>query len=347
MNIKPKLVCCAIAAIGSLNILGAPAAAAADTYQVQQTWKLGGDGGWDYLKVDEAAHLLYITRGNRVMVVDLQSGKLLGEITGLQGVHGVALDSNGKYGYISDGAAGAIRVFDRATRQLVTTVPVGQGPDAIVFEPTHKYVMSFNGRSKDASVVDTATNKLIATIPLPGRPEFAAPDGKGNVFLNIEDKNEVARIDANTLKITATWPVAPCESPSGFAIDPANQRLFSVCDGKIMAVTDAESGKVVATAAIGQGPDAAAFDRKRSLAFSSNGQDGTLTIIHQDSPDKYSVLQTVETKRGARTMALDESTGKVYLVTADFGPRPPATADNPRPRPAILPGSFVVLVVGK
>jgi YVTN family beta-propeller protein len=323
----------------------AAAAAAGATYHVETTWSLGGDGGWDYLTVDGSAHLLYITRGNRVMVVDLGSGKLLGEIAGLQGVHGVALDADGKYGYISDGGAGVVRVFDRGSRQVVASVPVGKGPDAIVFEPTKKYVFSLNGRSGDASVVDTASNKLVATIPLPGRPEFAAVDGKGSVFVNIEDKSELVRIDANILKITGTWPLAPCESPSGLAIDAANRRLFSVCDGKVMAVTDADSGKVVATPAIGLGPDAAGFDAKRGLAFSSNGQDGTLTIVDQDSPDKYSVLQTVTTKKGARTMALDATTGKVYVVTADFGPRPAATAENPRPRPPILPGTFSVIVV--
>ncbi len=322
-----------------------PAALAADAnYHVEQTWKLGGDGGWDYLTVDAQAHLLYITRGNRVMVVDVTTGKLVGEIPGFQGIHGVALDADGKFGYVSDGRGGAVRVFDRGSRQLVASIPVGKGPDAILFEPTKKYVLSMNGGSNDVSVVDTASNKVVATIPLPGRPEFAATDGKGAVFLNIEDKNELARIDVNTLKVTATWPLAPCESPSGLAIDAAKRRLFSVCDGKIMAVTDADSGKVVATPTVGEGPDAAAFHG--GLAFSSNGQDGTLTVVRQDSADKYTVSQTVSTKKGARTMALDESTGKVYLVTADFGPRPAATTENPRPRPAILPGTFSVIVVG-
>jgi len=346
MDLKLKLFGCIALAIATITSANVIPASAADTYQVQQTWKLGGDGGWDYLKVDEPAHLLYITRGNRVMVVDVQTGKLLDEINGFQGVHGVALDTTGKYGYISDGSAGMVRVFDRTTRQVVASVPVGQNPDAILFEPTHKYVFAMNGRSKDASVVDAATNKVIATIPLPGKPEFAATDGKGNVFVNIQDKNELQRIDANSLKVTATWPLAPCESPSGLAIDRASHRLFSVCDGKVMAVTNAETGKVVATPAIGDGPDAAGFDSQRKLAFSSNGE-GNLTILHQDSPDQYSLVQTVNTKRGTRTMALDESTGKVYLVTGDFGPRPNPTADNPRPRPAILPGTFSVLVVGK
>jgi YVTN family beta-propeller protein len=320
---------------------------AADTYTVADTWSLGGDGGWDYLTIDPVAHLLYITRGNRVMVVDVQTGKLAAEIPGFEGIHGVALDSDGKYGYVSDGRANMVRVFDRGTRQIVASIPVDQGPDSIVFEPVHKYVFSMNGRGKSASVIDTATNKVIATIPLPGRPEAAAADGKGAIFVNIEDKSELARIDAATLKVTATWSLAPCDGPSGFAIDPVHRRAFSVCDGKKMVVTDIDSGKVVATPAIGEGPDAAGFDPGTGLVYSSNGQDGTLTILHQDSPDTYSLVATVPTKRGARTMALDPSTGKVYLVTADFGPRPAPTPANPRPWPTILPGTFAVLVVGK
>ncbi len=325
----------------------APPLRAADAYKVEATWTLGGDGGWDYLAVDPAAHILYITRGNRVMVVDLQSGKLAAEIPGFEGIHGVALDAVGKYGYVSDGRANMVRVFDRGTRRVVASIPVDKGPDAIVFEPVHQYAVSLNGHGNDASVIDAATNKLIATIPLPGRPEFAQADGKGAVFVNIEDKSELVRIDAAALKVTATWPLAPCDGPSGLAIDPAHRRTFSVCDAKTMVVADIDSGKIVATPAIGDGPDAAGFDAQRGLAFSSNGQSGTLTILHQDSPDKYSLVATVPTKRGARTMALDPSTGKVYLVTADFGPRPAPTPANPRPWPTILPGTFSVIVVGK
>jgi YVTN family beta-propeller protein len=334
--------------ISIVGMMGSPmlGAEAPSTYHVEQTWKLGGDGGWDYLTVDAAAHLLYITRGNRVMVVDLQNGKLMEEIPGFQGIHGVALDTDGKYGYVSDGGAGVVKVFDRGTRKVIATIPAGKNPDAILFEPTKKYVFAMNGRSNDATVIDTASKRVLATIPLPGKPEFAQTDGKGTVFINIEDKNELVRIEVNTLKVTATWPLAPCESPSGLAIDEAHRRLFSVCDGKKMAVTDADNGRVVASPMIGDGPDAAAFDAQRGLALSSNGE-GTLTILRQDSADSYSLLQTVTTKRGARTMALDPSTGKIYLVTADFGPRPAATADNPRPRPAILPGSFSVIVVGR
>jgi YVTN family beta-propeller protein len=343
---RPSLYATFVFILAMVCWSGAPVFAA-DNYKVIDTWKLGGDGGWDYLTVDSAAHLLYITRGNRVMVVDLATGKQAAEIPGFEGIHGVALDTSGKVGYVSDGRANMVRVFDRTSYQVTASIPVDKGPDAIVFEPVHKYVFSMNGQGGNTSVIDTASNKVIATIPLPGRPEFAAADGKGAVYINIEDKSELVRVDAATLKVTASWSLAPCDSPSGFAIDTTHRRGFSVCDGKKMAVTDLDSGKVVATPAIGEGPDAAGFDPNRAMVFSSNGQDGTLTVLHQESANRYSLAQTLTTGRGARTMAVDAATGKAYLVTADFGPRPAPTAANPHPRPAILPGTFRVLVVGQ
>jgi YVTN family beta-propeller protein len=315
-------------------------------YKLEQTWKLGGEGGWDYLTVDSPAHLLYIARANRVMVVDTSSGKETGEITGLKGVHGVALDPDGKYGYISDGAANQVRVFDRSNRQLAATIPTGTNPDSILFEPSTRTVYAFNGRSKNATVIDTKNNKVIATIPLPGKPEFSATDGKGTVFVNIEDTNELVRIDANTRKVTATWKLASCDSPSGLAFDIAHKRLFSVCDNKQMIVTDSDSGNTVATPAIGNGPDAAGFDPNNKLAFSSNG-DGTLTVVNADPSQQYPVVQTLTTQKSARTMAVDPATGRLYLVAAEFGPRPAATPENPKPRPPVLPGTFAVLVVGR
>lgn len=315
-------------------------------FQVKQTWKLGGDGGWDYLFVDSPAHVLYITRGNRVMAVDLDTGKEKGEITGLGGTHGVALNPDGRRGYISDGAAGMIRVFDRSSFQVTASVPAGTNPDSILYEPTTHSVYAFNGRSKNATVMDTNTNAVVATIPLPGKPEFSQADGEGHVFVNIEDTSQLVRIDAASHKVMDVWPLAPCESPSGLAIDAAHHRLFSVCDNKLMAITDSESGKIVATQPIGDGPDADRFDAKNQLAFSSNGE-GNLTIVKEESPDTFHVVQTLPTKRGARTLALDSATGTIYLVTADFGPRPAATAQNAHPRPAILPDTFEVLVVGR
>ena len=339
-NLYRSIVLCAVA-----GFLCCTSMAQTPQFHVQATWHIGGDGGWDYMTVDPAAHLLYIARGNRIQIVDVRTGKLIHEIDGLQGTHGVALDNHRKFGYISDGRAGAVRVFDRTTFQLTANIPAGENPDAILFEPSTQRVFAFNGRSQSATVIDAATNKVLKTIPLPGKPEFAQTDGKGIVYDNIEDKSEIVRIDAKTMAVTATWPVAPCESPSGLAIDRANHRLFSVCDNKLMAVVDTSNGKVIATPAIGDGPDATRYDAKRHLAFSSNGE-GTLTVVKQNSANNYRPIQTLTTQRGARTQALDTSTGKIYVVTASFGPRPAATPQNPRPRPSILPDSFVVLVIG-
>ena len=329
----------------ALMMAGAQQALAADDYSVEKTWKIGGDGGWDYLTVDSGNHILYIARGNRIQIVDTQSGKLLKEITGFQGTHGVALDSAGKYGYISDGRANTVSVFDRSTYAVTATIPAGENPDGILFEPQTQRVFAFNGRSKNITVIDAASNKVLATIPGTGKLEFPQTDGKGTVWVNVEDKSEILKIDAQTMKVTAKWSVLPCEEPSGLAFDAAHRRLFSVCD-KVMAVSDGDAGKVVAHVAIGDGPDAAAFDAKSGLAFSSNGE-GTLTVVKQNSADSYAVVQTLKTMKGARTMALDPATGLAYTVTAEFGPAPAATAENPHPRPAILPHSFVVLVLGK
>jgi YVTN family beta-propeller protein len=331
------------ACLFALALVVTPLAHAQNTYKIEDKWKIGGEGGWDYLVADSTAHRLYITHGPRVEVLDSATGKSLGAITGLKSTHGVALDDTGNFGYISDGAGNAVIIFDRTTLDRVASIPAGTNPDGIAFEPTTKTVWAFNGRSHDATVIDTASRKVIATIPLPGKPEFPVADGKGAIFVNIEDKNEIVRLNANTHAITATWPISPCESPSGQAIDTAGRRLFAVCDGNKMAVVDANTGKVLATPAIGEGPDAAAYDPKTQLAFSSNGE-GTLTVIDA-SNSSYKVLQTIKTQRGARTMTLDKSTGKIYLVTAQFGPTPAPTATNPRPRPSIVPDSFTVLVL--
>jgi YVTN family beta-propeller protein len=319
--------------------------AAQKPYHIVDRWKLGGEGGWDDLQADSPAHRLYLTHGARVDVVDTQTGKLIGAIANLHGTHGVALDGGG-FGYISDGGGNAVVVFDRATLATVATIPAGQGPDAIVFEPATQTVWAFNGKSRDATVIDAVTRKVVATIPLPGKPEFAAVDGQGTVFDNIEDKSEIVRLDARTRKLTAEWPLTGCESPSGLAFDIAGGRLFSVCDGKKMAVTDAKTGKALATAEIGDGPDGAGWDAAHKLAFSSNGGSGTLTVINAAAAG-YPVLEELETQRGARTMTYDSITDRIYLVTAEFGPRPEPTAENPRPRPSIVSGSFTVLVVGR
>jgi YVTN family beta-propeller protein len=334
-----------------LTLVIAPiAAGAADSekMQVLQRWKLGGEGGWDYILADPAKERVFISRGTRVDVMSSESGKLVGSIPDTQGVHGIALAPGLKRGYTSNGRANSVTVFDLDTLKVIQEAKIpGRNPDAILYEPAAKHVFTFNGASKDVTVLDGSSLAVVATIPVPDKPEFAADDGRGRIFVNIESEpGQIAVIDSAKLAVKSIWPLPGCNSPSGLAIDNAHHRLFSVCDGKVMAVTDAVSGKQVALVPIGEHPDAAAYDEKRAIVYSSNGE-GTLSVIHQDSADRYSIADTVATQRGARTMALDGKTGKVYLVTADFGPAPAATAAQPHPRPAPIADSFVVLVVGK
>ncbi len=344
MNRKSSLFLLAAAASVALFAAAAvPAVAQSGKFEVVDHWKVGGDGGWDYLLADPSAHVVYVTHGPRVEIIDTRTGQSVGALTGFKSTHGVALDSDGKFGYVSDGGGNAVWVFDRHTFQVGASIAAGMNPDGIVFEPATKTVWAFNGRSSDATVIDAASQKVVATIKLSGKPEFPTVDGKGNVYVNIETKNTIAKLDAKSKSVVAEWPLTGCESPSGMAIDTAGHRLFSVCDGKKMAVTDYLSGKVVANPAIGDSPDAAGFDARRGLAFSSNGE-GTLTVVDAKDPG-YAVLQTLPTQRGARTMAFDSGNGRVYLVTAEVGPRPAATEAVPRPRPSIVPGSFQILVV--
>lgn len=326
-------------------ILSTAALLHAQSYRVVDHWTIGGQGGWDYLLSDDAAHRLYITHNARVEVLDTRTGKPVGAVTGLKSTHGIALHPNGTTGYASDGAGNAIIVFDRASLAVKATVPAGTNPDGITFEPTTASVWAFNGRSKNVSVMDAANNTVVATVSLPGKPEFPQADGKGAVFVNIEDKNEIVRLDAKTHTAVATWPLAGCESPSGMAIDRTRHRLFSVCDGGKMAIVDYTSGKLLGLASIGDSPDAAGFDPKTGFAFSSNG-DGTLSVVDTNKPT-FPTVQTLATQKGARTMSFDASSGKIYLVTAKFGPAPAATAAMPHPRPSVLPDSFEVLVVSR
>lgn len=315
----------------------------AQTYHVTDHWNVGGEGGWDYLLSDASAHRLYVTHGPRVEVIDTTSGKPIGAITGMKSTHGVALHLNGKTGYISDGAGNAIVVFDRSTLAIQATVPAGTNPDGIAFEPVTGTVWAFNGRSKNVSVLDTTTNTVVATIPLPGKPEFPQVDGTGNVFVNIEDQNSIVELNAKSKRVVTSWLLTGCDSPSGMAIDRAQHRLYSVCDGSKMAISNYATGKVVGLATIGESPDAAGFDPKRHLAFSSNGQ-GTVSIVDTSKSD-FPTVQTVPTAKGARTMAYDPTTGTVFLSSAKFGPAPAPSATNPHPRAAALPGTFEILVV--
>lgn len=335
---------CSLVLLVALIVGAASTAWSQQPYKVLDHWKVGGVTGWDYLTVDPAAHLLYVTRGTHVDVVDTTTGKVVGAINGLQGIHGVALDTDGNFGYISDGRANQVVIFDRKTFATVGTVATGTGPDSIVFEPVTRTVWAFNGRSSDITVMDAATRKVIATIKLPGRPEEPRADGKGHVFDDIEDKNEIVEIDVRTKAIIATWPITSCDGPSGLTYDSNHDRLFAVCDKK-MAVLDAKTGKQLATADIGEGPDGAGFSNKHELAFSTNGSDGTLSVV--DAAHGYKTIETLPTQKGARTMTYDDKSDRIYTVTAEFGPRPAPTADNPRGRPPILPDTFTVLVIGR
>ena len=319
----------------------------ASVYSVLQRWKLGGAGGWDYITLDSTGKRLFISRGDRVDVVDTTSGKLSGVIPDTTGVHGIALAEDLRRGYTSNGKDDSVTVFDLDTLKPIKKVPVsGHNPDAILYEPTLKHVFTFNGRSKDVTVLDASSLTVVATFPVPDKPEFAVDDGAGQIFLNIESEaGQLIVIDSRKLVVKATWSLPGCASPSGLALDKVHHRLFSVCDAGVMAVTDADSGRQVARVMIGDGPDAAAFDAKHGLAFSSNA-DGTLTVVRQDSTDRYGVAESVKTQRGARTMALDPSSGRIYLVTAEFGAPPAPTVQQPHPRATPLPDSFTVLVVG-
>jgi YVTN family beta-propeller protein len=263
-------------------------------------------------------------------------------------VHGIALDEASNRGYTSNGKGDSVTMFDLTTLKAIKEAPVsGHNPDAILYEPTGKHVFTFNGKSKDVTVLDATSLAVVATLPVPDKPEFAADDGAGHIFVNIESEpGKMVVIDTHTLAITATWTLPGCASPSGLALDKVHRRLFSVCDDKVMVVTDADTGKQVAKVTVGDGPDAAAYDAKRGLVFSSNGE-GTLSVVKQESPDRYTVSNTVPTQKGARTMALDSAHGKVYTCSADLGPPPPATPDHPHPRPTPLPDTFTVLVVAK
>lgn len=321
-------------------------AASAPGYKVIKTYKIGGEGGWDYLKADSAARRLYISRATHVIVLDLDSGKTVGDIADTPGVHGIALAPELGRGFTSNGRENTVSIFDLKTLATTSKVKVGDAPDAILYDSATKRVFTFNAHSHDSTAIDATNGNVLGTIELDGKPEFAASDEKGKVFVNIEDKSEITVIDANTLQAKTSWPLAPCTEPSALSIDKKNRRLFVGCDNKMMAVLDADSGKVLATPAIGDGVDADGFDADAGLAFASCGE-GVLTVVHEDSPDKFSVVETVPTQKGARTMALDSKTHNVYVVTADFAAPPAPTADNPHPRRSIVPDTFVVLVVGK
>jgi YVTN family beta-propeller protein len=345
LSLKCAVLTALVLAVGAAPGSAAPTAGT-PAPSVTQRWKIGGAGGWDYLTLDGTGQRLFISRATRVDVISTESGAIIGTIPDTQGVHGIALAPQIKRGFTSNGKADSVTAFDLGTLTVIREAKIpGHNPDAILYEPAGNHVFTFNGKSKDVTVLDATTLAVVATLPVPDKPEFAVDGGDGRIYVNIESEpGQLVSIDSRALAIKATWTLPACASPTGLAIDRAHHRLFSVCDGKVMVVTDADTGRQVAQVAIGEGPDAAAYDGKRALVFSSNGE-GSLTIARQKSADSYEVAATVPTQRGARTMALDPMSGKVYLVTAEFGPPPAPTAEQPHPRPAPLPDTFTVLEV--
>jgi DNA-binding beta-propeller fold protein YncE len=311
-------------------------------YKVIKTVPVAGEGGWDYVTVDSGARRVYVSHATHVVVLDADTYEVVGDIPDTQGVHGIALAGDLGRGFVSDGRANTVTIFDLKTLKTIGTVKTGTNPDAIVYEPITKRVFAMNGRSNDSTAINAADGTVVGTLALGGKPEFAVADGKGTIYVNIEDTSELAHIDAAKLTVMHRWPLAPCKEPSGLAMDLKNRRLFAGCDNEMMAVVDADSGKVIATPAIGAGVDANTFDPETNLAFSSNGQAGTLTVMHEDTPDKYTVVENVPTKKSARTMGLDLKTHNIFLPAADFDP--PAEGER---RPRMKPGSMVIVVAGK
>jgi DNA-binding beta-propeller fold protein YncE len=335
--------------LNALTILAAALAAPAfgASYEVQARYPIGGEGGWDYLQYDAGTQHLFIARGTHVQVVDPSQGKVIGDVPDTPGVHGVAIATGMDKAYASNGRGNSITVFSPSTLKTLAHIdtPAGLNPDFIAYDPVTRQVLAFNGRSQNASVIDAATDKLVKTIALKGKPEAAVADGQGAMFVDIEDANELQKIDLRSGAVSATWKLAGCDEPAGLAIDTATQRLFVGCHNKAMLVLDAASGKLLATLPIGEGVDANGFDAERKLAFSSQG-DGTLTLVHEDTATHFTVQQTVATQAGARTMTLNPQTHQVYLVTAEFD-EAPAAAGEKRGKRTMKPGSFTLLVVGE
>lgn len=338
---RPRILC-ALAMASALALLAQPANAA---YHLVKEIMIPGTEGWDYLAVDSKDNRLFVSHGTHVEVVDSSTLAVVGSIANTPGVHGIAIAADLGRGYISAGAAGSVVVFDlKSLERLAEIKTTGDNPDAILYEPKSHRVFTFNGRGRNITAIDARTNQVVGTIALDAKPEFAVFDARGHVFVNLEDKNSIAQFDPQTLKVESTWAVTGCDEPSGLAIDRAHARLFAVCNNKVMGIVDAKSGHVVALVPIGGGVDAAGFDDSRQLAFASGG-DGTLTVVKEESPDKFSVQETVATKAGARTMTVDERSHRLFLSAGQRGPAPAPTPAEPRPRPAIVAGTFEVLVL--
>ena len=326
--------------------MGVPVSAVAE-YTLIKKFKLGGDGRWDYVTVDGAARRAYIARTDRVMVVDADKGELLGEIGGMSGVHGVALVPAVNRGFVTSGKDDSVRIFDLKTLKQVSQLKAGKKPDFIMYDGASGKVFAFNNGGTSATVIDPGKGEAVGEIELGGAPEAAVSDEKGKIFVNLEDKSEIAVIDAKKLIATAHWSLAPGEEPSGLAFDVKHKRLFSGCRNKLMIVVDSDSGKIVAQVPIGKGVDGCGFDPESQNAFSTNGADGTLTVVHEDSPNKFTVLDNVKTQPGARTMCIDSKLHQIWTVTADFEQSKDEKVQQDRRHQALVPGSFAALVIGR
>ena len=315
----------------------------ASKYKIVNTFHIDGDDWWDYLTMDETTGRLFISHGTQVQVLDVNKGKVIETIRDTKGVHGIALAPDLNRGFTSNGGDTTVTVFNLDKLKVIKKIKVtGANPDAILYDPFTHYVFTFNGRGNNATVIDANKNEVIGTIPLDGKPEFAVSDGKGKIFVNIEDKDEVCVINASTRKVENTWTLGVCDSPSGMAMDKVNHLLFIVCDNKLMTIINSQLGKIMRRVSIGERVDGCAFDPVLMCVYSSNG-DGTLTVVQEESTNTFTVLENVKTQKGARTIALDSKTHHLYLPAAEYLPAPAATKDNPNPRPPIKPGSFVVL----
>jgi Uncharacterized conserved protein len=311
----------------------------AQNAKVVNRFPLPGDGGWDYITVDEAANTVYTSHGNIVQVINATDGQLIATIENLSGVHGIALAKELNKGFISNGRDSSVTVIDLTNYKTIAKIQVtGKNPDAILYDPFSQQVFTFNGRTANVTVIDAKTNRVKGTIKVDGKPEFSQTDLKGNIYVNIEDKSMINVIDAKTMRVTKHWSIAPGEEPSGLALDNENHRLFSVCGNKLMVVTDAETGKVITTLPIGDGCDGVAFDSVLKRAYSSNGE-GNITVVQEKSKDKFEVIATIPTQKGARTIAANSTTHHLYLPAAEY-----KSAESGK-RTAVIPGSFVILDV--
>jgi YVTN family beta-propeller protein len=315
-------------------------------YHIIKRLKVGGEGGWDYLTVDDAARRLYISRSTHVMVIDLDSDKVVGDIPNTPGVHGIAVAPELNRGFTSNGKADTATIFDLKTLKVLGEVNTGGNPDAIIYDPASKKVFTFNGISNDATVINARTGKVVKTILLGGKPEFAAADGKGKIYVNIEDTNEVVEIDTLKVRVSRRFSLLPCNEPTGLGLDPEHHRVYSGCHNKSMTILDTMAGRVIARMPIGAGVDGNGYDAGTGLAFSSNGE-GTLTIIREASPGEFEVVENVPTQRGSRTMAIDPGTHNIYLPVAQFTQPEKTTQASTKQRPVMIKDSFEVLVVGK